>query len=123
MIEKIPENKARIIFAGNNFWGITLAAISSSSDPTAYKGFGPFMPGFSSIRYNNLNELEDVFEQDAENIAAFMVEPIQGEAGGKFFVITSCVSFSFDFTSFIHSFHSFVSFTHSFSFHSFISFR
>jgi ornithine--oxo-acid transaminase len=80
-VKGIPENKARIIFAGNNFWGRTLAAISSSDDPTAFKGFGPFIPGFSSVRYNNLNELEAEFERDGENIAAFMVEPIQGEAG------------------------------------------
>lgn len=73
-----------MIFAGNNFWGRTLAAISSSNDPTAYKGFGPFMPGFTSVRYNNLDELEAEFEEDGENIAAFMVEPIQGEAGGEF---------------------------------------
>ncbi len=45
----IAEGKARILFAGNNFWGRTLAAISSSDDPTAFKGFGPFMPGFSSV--------------------------------------------------------------------------
>lgn len=82
-VKGIPENKARIIFAGNNFWGRTLAAISSSDDPTAFKGFGPFIPGFSSVRYNNLNELEAEFERDGENIAAFMVEPIQGEAGGE----------------------------------------
>lgn len=80
-VKGIPEGKARVLFAGNNFWGRTLAAISSSDDPTAFKGFGPFMPGFSSVRYNNLQELEAEFEKDAAHIAAFMVEPIQGEAG------------------------------------------
>jgi len=80
-VKGIPKDKARVIFAGNNFWGRTLAAISSSSDPTAVKGFGPFMPGFTNVEYDNLEELEDVFKQDAGNIAAFMVEPIQGEAG------------------------------------------
>ena len=56
-------------------------SISSSSDPTAFTGFGPYMPGFSSVRYNNLQELEAEFKKDGANIAAFMVEPIQGEAG------------------------------------------
>jgi len=80
-VKGIPENQARILFAGNNFWGRTLAAISSSSDPTAFRGFGPYMPGFSSVRYNHLDELEREFKKDGSNIAAFMVEPIQGEAG------------------------------------------
>jgi len=71
-------------------WGRTLAAISSSSDPTAVKGFGPFMPGFTNVEYDNLEELEDVFKQDAGNIAAFMVEPIQGEAGGMEFGKIKC---------------------------------
>lgn len=80
-VKGIPENQARVIFAGNNFWGRTLAAISSSNDPTAYTGFGPYMPGFSSVEYNDLASLEAEFEKDGANIAAFMVEPIQGEAG------------------------------------------
>mmetsp|Transcript_9046 Transcript_9046/g.19383 ORF Transcript_9046/g.19383 Transcript_9046/m.19383 type:complete len:452 (-) Transcript_9046:206-1561(-) len=80
-VKGIPENQARVIFAGNNFWGRTLAAISSSNDPTAYTGFGPYMPGFSSVKYNDLQSLEAEFERDGANIAAFMVEPIQGEAG------------------------------------------
>ena len=75
----IEENKARIIFANGNFWGRTLAAISSSDDPSSYKGFGPYMPGYSLIPYNDLQALED--ELKDKNVAAFMVEPIQGEAG------------------------------------------
>ena len=75
----IPENKARIIFANGNFWGRTLAAISSSDDPLSYKGFGPFMPGYDLIPYNNLQALENKLKDP--NVAAFMVEPIQGEAG------------------------------------------
>ena len=92
-VKGIPDNEARVLFAGNNFWGRTLAAISSSSDPTAFKGFGPFIPGFSNIEYNSLSALEAEFEKDGDNIAAFMVEPIQGEAGGKFifFYLYSCV--------------------------------
>ena len=77
--KKIPENKARILFAKGNFWGRTLAAISSSDDPLSYEGFGPFMPGYDLIPYNDLSALED--ELKDPNVAAFMVEPIQGEAG------------------------------------------
>ena len=75
----IEENKARIIFANGNFWGRTLAAISSSDDPSSYKGFGPYMPGYSLIPYNDLEALEN--ELKDPNVCAFMVEPIQGEAG------------------------------------------
>jgi ornithine--oxo-acid transaminase len=75
----IPENKARIIFAKGNFWGRTLAAISSSDDPLSFKDFGPYMPGYDLIPYNNLDALEK--ELKDFNVAAFMVEPIQGEAG------------------------------------------
>ena len=79
MKKGIEENKARIIFANGNFWGRTLAAISSSDDPVSYKGFGPYMPGYDLIPYNDLNALEN--ELKDPNVAAFMVEPIQGEAG------------------------------------------
>ena len=75
----IPENKARIIFVNGNFWGRTLAAISSSDDPSSYKGFGPYMPGYDLIPYNDLDALEN--ELKDPNVCAFMVEPIQGEAG------------------------------------------
>ena len=75
----IAENKARIIFAKGNFWGRTLAAISSSDDPVSYEGFGPYMPGYDLIPYNDLEALEN--ELKDSNVAAFMVEPIQGEAG------------------------------------------
>ena len=79
MKKGIPENKARIIFAKGNFWGRTLAAISSSDDPVSYEGFGPYMPGYDLIPYNDLEALEN--ELKDSNVAAFMVEPIQGEAG------------------------------------------
>lgn len=75
----VPDNKAKIIFAGGNFWGRTLAAVSSSTDPDCFKGFGPFMPGFEVIPYDDLEALER--ELKNPNTAAFMVEPIQGEAG------------------------------------------
>ena len=78
-VKGIAENQARIIFAEGNFWGRTLAAISSSTDPSSFKGFGPFMPGFGLVSYNDLAALEN--ELKDSNVAAFMVEPIQGEAG------------------------------------------
>ncbi|XP_030079565.1 ornithine aminotransferase, mitochondrial [Drosophila hydei] len=77
--KQIPENKAKIIFARNNFWGRTLAAISASNDPSSYEGFGPYMPGFELIDYNNLAALEQALQDPT--VCAFMVEPIQGEAG------------------------------------------
>lgn len=78
-VKGIPENQAKIIFAEGNFWGRTLAAISSSTDPSSYKGFGPYMPGFGLVPYNDLVALEKALTDT--NVAAFMVEPIQGEAG------------------------------------------
>lgn len=56
--KKIPNNKAKIVFAEGNFWGRTLSAISSSTDPSSYEGFGPYMPGFCIVPYNNLEALE-----------------------------------------------------------------
>jgi ornithine--oxo-acid transaminase len=78
-VKGIEENKARVIFATGNFWGRTLAAVSSSSDPDSYENYGPFMPGFELIPYNDLQALEESLKKG--NAAAFMVEPIQGEAG------------------------------------------
>ena len=78
-VKGIPENQAKVIFAQGNFWGRTLAAISSSTDPSSYNGFGPFMPGFGLIPYNDLAALETALQDP--NVAAYMVEPIQGEAG------------------------------------------
>jgi ornithine--oxo-acid transaminase len=78
-VKGIPENQAKIIFAEGNFWGRTLAAISSSTDPSSFKGFGPYMPGFGLVPYNDLVALEEALKDG--NVAAFMVEPIQGEAG------------------------------------------
>ncbi len=75
----IADNQAKIVFAENNFWGRTMAAISSSTDPSSYSKFGPFMPGFEIVPYDNLVALEKAFQD--KNVAAFMVEPIQGEAG------------------------------------------
>ncbi|CAH1783071.1 unnamed protein product [Owenia fusiformis] len=78
-VKGIPKNQAKIIFAEGNFWGRTLAAISTSTDPSSYEGFGPFMPGYEVIPYNDLNALEKACQDP--NVCGFMVEPIQGEAG------------------------------------------
>ena len=75
----IKMNSAKIIFPEGNFWGRTLAAISSSTDPSSYNGFGPLMPGYDIIPYNDLVVLEKKLSDP--NCAAFMFEPIQGEAG------------------------------------------
>ena len=78
-VKKIPKDSAKIIFVEGNFWGRTLGAISSSTDPSSTNGFGPFMPGYEIIPYNNLDSLREALKDP--NVAAFMVEPIQGEAG------------------------------------------
>ena len=75
----VPKNKAKIIFVEGNFWGRTLAAISSSNDPLSTKDFGPFMPGYEIIPYNDIDALKIALNDP--HVAAFMVEPIQGEAG------------------------------------------
>lgn len=79
MKKGIPENEAKIVFVEGNFWGRTLGAISSSTDPSSTEGFGPFMPGYEIVAYNDLTALEKAFQDP--NVAAFMFEPIQGEAG------------------------------------------
>ncbi len=77
--KNIPDDQARIVFVEGNFWGRTLAAISTSTDPTCKAGFGPYMPGFDLVPYNDLTALEAKLQDP--NVAAFMLEPIQGEAG------------------------------------------
>ena len=79
-VKGIPENKAQIIVCENNFHGRTTTIISFSNDPVARKNFGPYTQGFIKIEYDNLQALEEVLESN-QNIAAFLVEPIQGEAG------------------------------------------
>lgn len=78
-VKGVEKNKAKILFAKRNFWGRTLAAISSSTDPESYTNYGPYMPGFELIEYNSIEALEKALED--KNVAGFMVEPIQGEAG------------------------------------------
>jgi ornithine--oxo-acid transaminase len=78
-VKGIEENKAVIIVCSGNFHGRTSTVISFSSDPSARKGFGPFMEGFISIPYNDLEALSEALKD--KNVAGFLVEPIQGEAG------------------------------------------
>lgn len=75
----VPHDLAKVVFAKNNFWGRSLAAVSSSTDPSSYKDYGPYMPGFEIVPYDDLEALEKSISDP--NTAAFMVEPIQGEAG------------------------------------------
>jgi ornithine--oxo-acid transaminase len=78
-IKGIPTNQAKILFANGNFWGRTIAAISSSTDESCRKNFGPFLNGYELIPYNDLDALAEALKDP--NVAGFMVEPIQGEAG------------------------------------------
>jgi len=80
LVKGIPQDQAKTVYAAGNFWGRTLAAISSSTDPSSTRDFGPLLPGYIIIPYNDLTALEETFKRDP-NIAGFMVEPIQGEAG------------------------------------------
>ncbi|GAA3652103.1 ornithine--oxo-acid transaminase [Flavivirga jejuensis] len=79
-VKGIDENKAEIIVCENNFHGRTTTIISFSNDPVARQNFGPFTNGFIKIEYDNLNALESAL-QNNPNVAGFLVEPIQGEAG------------------------------------------
>ncbi|MBP2617066.1 ornithine--oxo-acid transaminase [Chryseobacterium jejuense] len=80
-VKGISENAAKIIVCENNFHGRTTTIVSFSNDPDANQNYGPFTPGFIKIPYNDIAALEEVLSREAENIAAFLVEPIQGEAG------------------------------------------
>jgi ornithine--oxo-acid transaminase len=78
-VKGIPEDQAKIIFVKHNFHGRTLGVISASTDPDSYGGYGPYVPGYEVINYNDLAALEKALEDP--NVAGFLVEPIQGEAG------------------------------------------
>lgn len=81
-VEKgIPENEALIIGCEGNFHGRTISIVSLSTDPDSYSQYGPFTPGLIKIPYNNPQALEEVLEKHGSRVAAFMLEPIQGEAG------------------------------------------
>ncbi len=78
-VKKLPEGQAKIIVVNNNFHGRTLGVVSFSNDPDSYDGYGPFLPGFELVPYNDLAAMEKAIKQP--NVAGVMIEPIQGEAG------------------------------------------
>ena len=80
-VKKIPQGQCIIVGATGNFHGRSLAATSMSDDPDSKKNFGPFIPGIELVPFNDYNALKKLFEEKGEYIAAFSVEPIQGEAG------------------------------------------
>jgi ornithine--oxo-acid transaminase len=92
MKKGIPEGKAIVLSAEGNFHGRTISMVSMSTDPESRDLHGPYLPLVGAkvpstgkkIRYNNITDIEEAFEQDGKNIAAFLVEPIQGEAGFNF---------------------------------------
>ncbi len=80
-VKGLPENSAKIIVCENNFHGRTTTIVSFSNDPDANTNYGPFTPGFIKIPYNDISALENILKQEGDQIAGFLVEPIQGEAG------------------------------------------
>jgi len=80
-VKGVEQNNALVIFCEGNFHGRTMLAISASTDPDSYDGFGPFLPGIIKIPYNNPHALKEALLKHGKNVAAFVVEPIQGEAG------------------------------------------
>jgi ornithine--oxo-acid transaminase len=78
-VKGIPDNQAKIVFVEGNFHGRTISSISASTDPSSYGGFGPLVPGYVIVPYNNLQALENAFVD--KNVAGFVFEPVQGEAG------------------------------------------
>ena len=80
-VKGIPENEAIIVAAKGNFHGRTVTAVSMSDDPDAREEFGPFVPGIELVAFNDIDALTSLFEKRGDKIAAFLVEPIQGEAG------------------------------------------
>lgn len=80
-VKGIPDGTAKIVVCNNNFHGRTIAVISMSTDPDSYGRFGPLNEGFVKIPYNDSAALEAVLKKEGNQIAAFVVEPIQGEAG------------------------------------------
>jgi len=80
-VKKVPENEAIIIWAENNFCGRTITCISASTDPSSYARYGPFTPGMAIVKYDDLDALEAYLDEHGPKVAAYYVEPIQGEAG------------------------------------------
>lgn len=80
-VKGVPEDESIIVVCNGNFHGRTISIISMSSDPSSYTDYGPFTPGFAKIEYNNIEQLRTVLEREGHRVAAFLLEPIQGEAG------------------------------------------
>lgn len=80
-VKGVPEDESIIVVCNGNFHGRTISIISMSSDPSSYTDYGPFTPGFAKIEYNDLEQLRTVLEREGHRVAAFLLEPIQGEAG------------------------------------------
>lgn len=80
-VKEVPEDESIIVVCNGNFHGRTISIISMSSDPSSYTDYGPFTPGFAKIEYNDLEQLRTVLEREGHRVAAFLLEPIQGEAG------------------------------------------
>ena len=80
-VKGVPEDESIIVVCNGNFHGRTISIISMSSDPSSYTDYGPFTPGFAKIEYNDLEQLRTVLEREGYRVAAFLLEPIQGEAG------------------------------------------
>ena len=80
-VKGVPEDESIIVVCDGNFHGRTISIISMSSDPSSYTDYGPFTPGFAKIEYNNIEQLRTVLEREGHRVAAFLLEPIQGEAG------------------------------------------
>ena len=81
-VKGVEPNQARVVFADGNFWGRTMSAISSSTDPSSFTNFGPYMPNFDTIPYNDVDAFKKMLHTpEGKNICAIMLEPIQGEAG------------------------------------------
>lgn len=78
-VKGTPQNQAKIIFAEGNFWGRSISAVSTSTDPSSYTDYGPFTPGFLNVPFNDLNALREAVKDPT--VAGFYIEPIQGEAG------------------------------------------
>ena len=80
-VKGVPEDESIIVVCNGHFHGRTISIISMSSDPSSYTDYGPFTPGFAKIEYNDLEQLRTVLEREGHRVAAFLLEPIQGEAG------------------------------------------
>jgi len=77
----IPHDQAKVIVMKGNFWGRTITASGACDDKQRYENFGPFTPGFPLAPFNDIEALKTMFESDHKNLAAIMLEPIQGERG------------------------------------------